>query len=397
VNGPALRRRALFWTSSTSPASLIEGGRSYPFVNTTIQNLVKGRQSNNLNAVRLLLAILVIVDHCFPLTLGKDGDPLFVLSHRQATFGNLAVDLFFFISGFLITASWLNCKSMNDYLRRRVLRIVPGYVVALVFSFLVASAFALHPFADLPSRLGKFKEIVFLGFSSSAGSWVFPRNPYPFCANGSLWTIKREFVCYLVIAAVGLFGFIKHRILLLGAFALCFACYCLSILKGVDTAFSHERFFTFFLGGANVWLWRDKIPVNHILAILALFLALITAWFPPLFIMLTPFTACYLVLWLGFAFRIRSMGWCDKTDLSYGVYLYAFPLQQVLAALGMVNPWLMFAIATPLTMAIAFLSWTFVEHPSLRLKSKDFSDYDPGMAAPAQSTAFGNAAARANW
>lgn len=341
---------------------------------------MQGRQNNNLNAIRLGLAVLVILDHCFPLALGKEGDPLFVWSRRQTSFGGLAVDLFFFISGFLITASWLNCKSMNDYLRRRVLRIVPGYVVALIFSFLVASAFALHPFADLPARLGKFSDIVSLGYASTAGNWIFPGNPFPFEANGSLWTIRREFFCYLLVAAIGLFGFLKHRMFILGAFGLVFAYYGLSLLKGVDINYSDRRFFTFFLAGTSVWLWRDKIPVNHTLALLAAAIGLISTQYPPWFIMLTPLTACYLVLWVGFAFRIRSMAWCDKTDLSYGVYLFAFPVQQALAALGLTSPWLMFAVATPVIMGVAFFSWNLVEHPCLKLKSKDFSDSDPGRA-----------------
>lgn len=357
---------------------------------------MQGRQHNNLNAVRLVLAVLVILDHCFPLTLGKEGDPLFVLSRHQTSFGGLAVDLFFFISGFLITASWLNCKSMNDYLRRRVLRIVPGYVVALIFSFLVAAAFALHPLADLPARLGKFRDIFALGYESTTGNWIFPGNPLPFEANGSLWTISREFFCYLLIAAIGLFGFFKHRIFILGAFALFFAYYGLSLLKGVDIIYSDRRFFTFFLAGAVVWLWREKIPVSHTLAVLALGIALISTRFPPLFIMLTPLTACYLVLWVGFAFRIKSMAWCDQTDLSYGVYLFAFPVQQMLAALGMKNPWLMFAVATPVIMGVAFCSWNLVEKPCLKLKAKDFSDHDPSPATRSQSPPA-TATSKVNW
>jgi peptidoglycan/LPS O-acetylase OafA/YrhL len=362
----------------------------------SFQSLVQGRQHNNLNAIRLGLAVLVILTHCFPLALGHEGDPLFWLSRQQTTFGGLAVDLFFFISGFLITASWLNCKSMNDYLRRRILRIVPGYGVALVFSFLVALAFAQHPLADLPARLGKFRDIFTLGYESTKGDWIFPGNPLPFVTNGSLWTISREFICYLLIAAIGLFGLFKYRLLILGAWALFFVYYALSMLKGIDINFSDRRFFTFFLAGTVVWLWREKIPVKHTLALLALIVGLISTQFPPLFVLLTPITACYLVLWVGFAFRIQSMAWCDKTDLSYGVYLFAFPVQQMLIALGVKSPWLVFVLATPVIMGIAFLSWKVVEKPCLDLKARDFSDHDPGLAARLQPPPA-TATSKVNW
>jgi peptidoglycan/LPS O-acetylase OafA/YrhL len=361
-----------------------------------LQTLVGSRQNNNLNAIRLLLAILVILDHSFPLTRGKDGDPLFILSHEQTTCGILAVYLFFFISGFLITASWLNSKSMNDYLRRRILRIFPGYIVALIFSFLIASAFAVHPFADLPSRLGKFNDVFYLGKQSCAGDWVFPKNPYPSTANGSLWTIHTEFMCYLLVAAIGLFGFFKHRSLIFTIFLMMFGyCGLTLLLKGeasiqFDLGFFAFLFYAIFLSGACAWLWRDKIPIHSALAIPTLIITLITTQFSPLFMMLAPFTASYLVLWIGFAFRIKILAWCDKTDLSYGVYLFAFPIQQTLVVAGLTNPWMLFIIATPISLAVAFLSWTFVEKPFLRMKSRDFSDHDPciGISSkPAMSIA----------
>ena len=90
-----------------------------------LQSYILSPSGNNFNAIRLFLALLVIFDHSFALAEAKD-DPLEVVSHLQLSFGEMAVCLFFFISGFLITASWFNSKSMSDYLRRRVLRIFPA-------------------------------------------------------------------------------------------------------------------------------------------------------------------------------------------------------------------------------------------------------------------------------
>ena len=363
----------------------------------TLQALVQGRPGNNLNALRLLLAALVILAHSFPLATGQEGDPLYVLSHGQATFGGLAVNLFFFISGLLITASWLNSRSMNDYLRRRVLRIVPGYLCALGFSFVIASLFALHHFADLPARLARFGDVVLLGYHGVSGDWIFPNNVYPHQGNGSLWTIGREFFCYLVIAGVGLFGLFKHRGLLLAVFLLFFAYYSLTLLKGGDIEYSDRRFLTFFLAGACAWLWRDKLPIHAGLAVVALVIAVGAARFTPLFLVVQPVAACYLVLWAGFAFRVPAFAWCDRTDLSYGTYLYAFPVQQALSALGVGNPWVLFLIATPVVLGVAWFSWVMVEKPCLKLKSKDFTDRDPGLAAHTKLATPVAAEAKSSW
>lgn len=355
-----------------------------------LQSLVRSRQNNNLNAIRLFLAVLVILDHSFPLTIGQQDDPLSLLNHQQTSCGILAVEIFFFISGFLITASWLNSKSMNDYMRRRILRIFPGFIVALIFSFLIASAFAPHPFADLPPRLGEFKDAFYLGYTSCTGGWVFPKNPFPFTANGSLWTINREFICYLLVAAIGLFGFFKYRFLIFTIFLMTFGCCGLILLLKGEAAIQFDRgfftllFFTLFLSGTCIWLWRDKIPIHSVLAITALIIILITSQFPPWFLIFAPFAASYLVLWIGFAFPVKILAWCDKTDLSYGVYLFAFPIQQALVAAGLTNPWVLFTIATPISMAVAFVSWTFVEKPFLKMKYRDFSDHDPCHGIPSK-------------
>ena len=312
-----------------------------------------------------------------------------VVSHGQLSFGEVAVHLFFFISGFLITASWLNSRSMDDYLRRRVLRIYPGYTVALVASFLVALAFAGGPLSDVASHLEDFPwDVCYLSFSSCSGDWVFPHNPFPHTANGSLWTISFEFICYLIVAAIGLFGLFKRRAWMLVFFVAMFAwCARVVLLRGPEPvhselSFVHARFLMTFLAGASAWLWRDKIPIHTTFALLALLLIIGTIPFSPWFSMLLPVAGGYVVLWLGYHRPLKSLMWCNKTDLSYGTYLYAFPIQQMLVVAGLHLPYLLFAAAAPATLAVALVSWTFVEKPFLRMKSRNFSDNDPGAMAP---------------
>lgn len=346
----------------------------------TLSQLAQGGRDNNLNAIRLLLAAVVLFSHCFPLTSGLEADPLSWLRHDSATLGSLAVDLFFFISGMLVTASWLNCKSMNDYLRRRILRIVPGYLCGLAVGFFVALIFAEHPLADLHSRLGNFRNSLALGIGGVQGDWIFPHNPFTHIANGSLWTIRPEFDCYLLVAGIGLACCFQFRRLLLAAGLAVTAWY---LHRHFPSEHSPWRFFSIFLTGACVRLWRDKIPVHAGIAAVALAVFIAAIFWSPFGMFLMTLSACYLVLWAGYGVRIPCLSWCNRTDLSYGTYLYAFPVQQVIAAAGVTNPWVMFAAAMPPVLVLALASWRFVEKPALRFKSRNILDRDPALAAPA--------------
>lgn len=339
---------------------------------------------NNLNALRLVLATLVILSHSFQLTSGRQSDPFFILCQCQESCGSLAVDLFFFVSGLLITASWLNSKTMNDYIRRRILRIVPAYIVALVFSVAIALVFAVHPLFWMRSRFENIINDIFcLGQSSTMGPWVFPHNPFPSQANASLWTISREFVCYLMIALLGIFALFKHRKSILAGFLLVWFLYAKTALSGYDTLGLDRRLFTFFLAGSCAWLWRDRLPINGTIAAIAVLIAAIATQVPPLFLILSPFVVCYLSLWIGYARPLRMTEWCDRTDLSYGTYLFAFPIQQSFICLTSArNPWLVFFATTPIAWAIAFLSWNLVEKRFLKLKTVKFSNVDPAVSPP---------------
>jgi peptidoglycan/LPS O-acetylase OafA/YrhL len=344
-----------------------------------LAELAVGR-GNNLNAIRLLLSVMVLFSHSYPLALGEKADPFSDFCHGEANFGSFAVDLFFFISGMLITSSWFNSRTVSDYLRRRILRIYPGYFCGLAFGFLAALVFADHQFAHIFSKLGKFSDAFLLGVGGVFGDWIFLHNPFPCYANGSLWTIQWEFICYLIVAVIGLWGCFKYRrgwlAVLLGAMA----CYVLWHLGDF-----HWRLTIFFLAGMCVWLWRDKIPIRRDLALAALAFFVAAACWPHYGVLPMELMACYLVLWCGYAIQIPPMAWTQKADLSYGVYLYAFPIQQIVAAFGVRTPWIIFVTATPFAMLLATASWFLIEKPCLSLKSCHFSDWDPGAVGATNS------------
>jgi peptidoglycan/LPS O-acetylase OafA/YrhL len=348
--------------------------------------LISGGRNNNLNAIRLFLALSVIMSHSFPLSWGMGGEfkgePLIILTRQQASSGTLAVNLFFLISGMLITASWLHSKSMQDFLMKRVLRIYPGFIVAVGFSGLLA--LILCP--EFRSALGHglswlmlmAKDWFFLTRHSLQRPGIFSHNPAPGEVNGSLWTIPKEFACYLMVALIGLFSLYKYRWLNLLSLLFCYMLYVRALFSDQSVGHLDSRLLTYFLVGMNMWLWRDKIPFSKWIAFGCLAGLLVASQFKPWFSVLFPFLGGYAVLWLGYGPNVSCLKWTIKTDLSYGTYLYAFPVQQVVAMNACLrHPWLNFLISTPITLCLAWLSWHFVEKRFLAMKKVSHHDFDP--------------------
>jgi peptidoglycan/LPS O-acetylase OafA/YrhL len=343
---------------------------------TSLGSQVASRRNNNLNIIRLVLALMVIFSHSFPVALGTGGDtraePLYNCTHRQESSGALAVHLFFLISGFLVTASWLRSKSLQDYLKNRILRIYPGFIVVMgVTAVLIWAlcpefrAAVLHP---IDWWLLLLKDLVWLTTNSIRYQGIFAGNPFPSMANASLWTIPVEFLCYLTVLVIGFFGLFKRRFWFLVATLLGYEVYVLSVFNGAEEPV--DECLICFLTGAVIWLWQDKIPFSKRMACGCLMVLLLSSQFRPWFSLTFPIMGGYCILWLAYGPRLILSGWAEKTDLSYGTYLYAFPIQQMLALnVAWRHPWVIFLLAVPTTLFAAWVSWKLVEKPFLALKS----------------------------
>jgi peptidoglycan/LPS O-acetylase OafA/YrhL len=353
----------------------------------TLGDKISNSRSNNLNVVRLFLALLVIFSHSFQLSIGKADEfkcePLYQWTHQQQTFGDVAVSIFFLISGLLITASWLRSKSMQDYIMKRVLRIYPGFILSLGFSatliWLFCPEFRAHVGHGVAWAILLLNDCFFLTYNSLEWTGIFQNNPYPGIANGSLWTIQKEFGCYLLVAVIGMLCLFKRRILVLCGSLVVYLIYCSHLFKGEDTFAFDSRFLTFFFCGMNAWLWRDKIPLSKWAALGCIPVLLICTQFNPWFSVIFPILGSYLVLCFGYGTPLRSFDWTNRMDISYGTYLFAFPIQQMVAMHeSLQNHWANFLIATPITIGMACLSWIFVERRFLALKNNSHLDFDPG-------------------
>jgi peptidoglycan/LPS O-acetylase OafA/YrhL len=330
-------------------------------------------RGNNFDVLRVALAGLVLFSHSFPLAAGtNDTEPFFRLSSGQVTGGELAVDFFFVISGYLITRSWLSSRSTDDYLRKRIRRIYPGYLVCLVVSVLITAACAAARAREYASGVILYQNdtllegVLLLKYSLLDNAAAFPANPWPRASNGSLWTLQPELYCYLLVAGLGVVGALRRRFMTLFWVAL-FAGYSLQVLHTGNLQNSFWRLVLYFGAGALFFLHADRVRFGHgpLVALAALAVAA-SVVVPPVLLLVLPVAGSYLLLSFAFSTRIRWHGFASRGDVSYGLYLYAFIVQQAIVyALGIRSPLLLFATALPVTCLCAWLSWRYVERPFL--------------------------------
>lgn len=347
--------------------------------------------SNNLDATRLALAVLVIYSHSYFLLLppAQRGDPLLRLTQGRQDFGQLAVNCFFVLSGYLIAMSYVRVRSAGEFFRKRAARILPGYFAAFLISVLVVTPLSMaRPAAAFaPSQLARAAI-----YGASLGAWhsplAFVHNPRPFLVNGSLWTIHYEFIAYLLLLALGVAGFLSgrtHRVVL-GLWVAALAASATAAVMGLEARAERlplwltipigdpgkwARLLSYFLSGTVAYLFRSQIPRRLDLFLLAAVgFGLTIAFAPPAVASaIKPPLLAYVLFWFATA-RIPRLAefktWLGG-DYSYGTYLYAFPIQQliVLAAARWrpetLTPAALFALSVPLSVLAGAASWHGVE------------------------------------
>jgi peptidoglycan/LPS O-acetylase OafA/YrhL len=335
------------------------------------------RKTNNFGFLRLLFAILVILAHSPELTDGNRTRELLTSIFGTVTFGDVGVDGFFLISGYLITKSFVQSGSIFEYSLKRILRIYPGYIVAFLVCLLAVGPLVGGQLSELSitSMLGHM-----LTLKPPQLKGVFEGMPYP-ALNGSMWTIAYEFRCYLLVLALGTAGLLSKRmfVLIWTVIALSLSIVRLSIFEDPPQLMlalighpEHSLRLTGIFGcGALFYLYRDRIRYHWTLACVAGCGAMVLLFSPMMGEIALSILGGYVLFWFAVnikAAALASVG--QKVDFSYGIYLYAFPAQNVLIWLYPgISPWLVFAVATPIACILAFASWHLIEKPFLNLKT----------------------------
>ena len=337
---------------------------------------------NNLNLLRVLAALLVLASHSVTLATGRASDEpgrgLLGLS-----LGDVAVDIFFVISGFLVTGSLTRSNSLRKYVAARGLRIVPGLWVALFLTVLAISLgfSAYSPVQNLLDlRTWHYlvrNALIVTGMDFSLPG-AFASNPFPGSVNASLWTLPLEVWMYILLAMewwassrlLERFGrdylqkMLPATAIVLLALTLGFA------LHGRPS--NSLRHAAMFFSAAWIYLIRARIPLRLEAAIATLATIMGATLvshdaFEVVYRLLFP----YLVLYIAYAPAGFLRLYNKAGDFSYGIYIYAFPLQQISAAIFPgIEAFELMLVATVMTIVAAMFSWYLVESPSLRLRAR---------------------------
>ncbi len=327
---------------------------------------------NNFNFLRLLFASLVLVSHGPELVDGNRSREFLTRWFGTLSFGEFAVNGFFILSGFLIMMSWDRNPRAAVFLRNRVLRIAPAFVIASILSALVLAPLLVG---------GSFwQEVDLKKYFLSLVTLGLPQVPSPFGANphvnGALWTIQYEFLCYILVMALGLIKLYRYPRIIFGVFI---------ILAGLSIAFpalgyningghpllSIPRFTLMFAGGAVLYLLRERHALNPRWALVALAIW-IGCMFSPILVNAAFATAgAYCILWFGSQSFRPLERFQTAPDVSYGLYLYGWPVQSLIILFFPGVPlWVTIVGAIFGAATLGYLSWILIERPALSLKNR---------------------------
>jgi peptidoglycan/LPS O-acetylase OafA/YrhL len=331
-----------------------------------------GSSSNNYDLLRILLAFGVIISHATSVAIGLGAaEPLsYVL--QGSTLGDVAVGGFFAISGYLVTASW--CASGHLlYLQKRAARILPGFIVACLITILLACWTSANPIESAHCTQWSSALITTLTLRRPAVCLAFANNPYPFETNASMWTIKYEVCCYLATALFGITGLLKTKSFIGVLFIVLTILSAILACNGLGRTLLGEslRLGAFYTAGMTLYRLREKLRRSRALTILCALAIAVATFNKFLMLMALPIAGTYLL----FRFVYADFLWVPALkrqvgDLSYGLYLYGWPVSQSLIAVGgyrLHSPWLLAVASVVICIPIAYLSWNLVEKPILSL------------------------------
>jgi peptidoglycan/LPS O-acetylase OafA/YrhL len=330
--------------------------------------------------LRMIGALTVIVDHSAPLT-DASRVTVFPTSWNLSP-GYIALLGFFTMSGYQISDSWRQDPSWWRFSAKRVLRLWPPLLLVVLVTALVIGPLVstLNP-AEYFSTRGTWGYVV-----HNAGLYtlqhrlpgVFDDNPWPWSANGAIWTLPMELTGYLVVLGFGAAGLLRR--------APWFTIVLMLILIGLDRRFdasignpghggsflqvpigSMVAFLVAFSIGMVLHAYRDKIPLSPFVAwsLVGLQIAVHTTKAGALTL---PFMAGYGALVLASHWPARLEGYDSWVFGSYGLYVWGFPVQQLLIMAGADTQWSLTATALPVSYLCGWLSWRYIEAPTLSLR-----------------------------
>lgn len=328
-------------------------------------------RKNNFNLLRMLAATGVLVSHAYPISLGSGTPEPLQSMLRGTALGTVCVMVFFAISGFFIARSFSQKRSLGGFLSARALRLFPALSVILALTVMVGLFLTTAPTSKFwPAAADYYLRNITLFFLRYDLPGVFETNPFGPAINGSLWTLNYEVLCYLGVVFCGLAGILARP----SRFASMLVVFLL-VYGMVDIFGAHVRIEKLmqlalpFAIGMAFWVWRAQVILSWRLVGMMVVLTAIL-WSTPIFPAALVLALSYTVFVIGFARIPLIERYCRVGDYSYGTYVYAFPIQQLVAATGVISPLVNIALALPATLICAVLSWHLIEAPALSLRAR---------------------------
>lgn len=342
-------------------------------------------RDNNFNLIRFLAAFAVLLSHSFPIVYGSDANEPLIALGLGITLGELAVDIFFVTSGFLVFASLMRSKNLFVFSVARGLRIFPGLLAMLVIVVfwigpLLSTATLGEYFTHIETiqyfviNATLLPAIYFGGHDWLPG--LFANNAFKNSVNGSLWTLPIELVMYIGLGGMWAFSWVaRHKrstLLVFTVLSTCAALCALAIFTQIISVRWYgkvaEMAYMFFCG-STLYILRNHIRLSRSAALVAAAVLLVAAGigskaFHVVYLILLPYLLLYLAyVPKGVLRRFNRMG-----DYSYGIYIYAFPIQQAVAAMFPgVTVFGMIGISGVITLALAVGSWHLIEKRAMTI------------------------------
>jgi peptidoglycan/LPS O-acetylase OafA/YrhL len=322
--------------------------------------------------MRFCLASFVVFWHTVNTTYGNDFEKSVWLSHWRVLVGPI-VPVFFALSGFLVAGSLERCRTVMGFLFLRIIRIFPALIVEII-----VSAFLLGPILTTYKISKYFSDPTFFSYLANCVGDVhyllpglFAQNALPFTVNGQLWTVPFELECYIVLCILAFVGITQRKWLFLATVIVLQILSAYKYFFGADTVdvvVGGRILVVCFLVGVLFYNFREFIPYNKWMFLICLCLIVI------LFSMhrgdyFIAFPIVYCTVYLG-TMNPRRIWLLETGDYSYGIFLYGFPIQQSVVALGLapLNPWLNLLISYLTVLALAVVSWHLWEKHMLNLR-----------------------------
>jgi peptidoglycan/LPS O-acetylase OafA/YrhL len=324
----------------------------------------RSNRGNCFDLIRHGAALTVLYSHHFALL--RMSEPQV---KGWETLGFIAVAIFFSISGYFMPASFIRSANFAGFIQRRLRRLLPGLVVCtFICTYIIGVGFV----PESPSIYLRSNEtlMAFVSTSLFLGRDIpgaFSTFLFPGAINGSLWTLPIEFMCYLIIGTA--LSFSKDWRVILGLFVLCVAGAAWQSLTGINYSFYNVplsyllMFGICFYGGALMSMTRAAWLSIRVILVAFSLLGIMVARGRPEINVIGPLAVMLITIVVGTSFSEKVIN--GRFDISYGIYIYAFPIQQLVINLVTQALWPSMMLSLALTLFAGYVSYRFVESPFL--------------------------------